>query len=173
VRVTPTPFQPGGPKISLGGSSEPAARRAARIADGFAPSTPEIWDFYRDEVIALGRPDPGPHPGGSTDFVHLATDSEAGWEKIAPHALHEVNAYGTWMAAAGTGASGGYVPVADADALRQLGQYRVLTPDQMVAELQAQGPFAFVAFHPLMGGIPPALAWESLRLFEHEVLPRL
>jgi alkanesulfonate monooxygenase SsuD/methylene tetrahydromethanopterin reductase-like flavin-dependent oxidoreductase (luciferase family) len=173
VRVTPTPFQPGGPKISLGGSSEPAARRAARIADGFAPSTPEIWNFYRDEVIALGRPDPGPHPGGSTDFVHLATDSEAGWEKIAPHALHEVNAYGTWMAAAGTGASGGYVPVADGDALAKLGQYRVLTPDQMVAELKDQGPFAFVAFHPLMGGIPPALAWESLRLFEHEVLPRL
>ena len=67
---------------------------------------------------------------------------------------------------------GGYVPVADAVALRATGQYRVLTPDQMVAELNDQGEFAFVAFHPLMG-IPPELAWESLRLFEHEVLPRL
>jgi alkanesulfonate monooxygenase SsuD/methylene tetrahydromethanopterin reductase-like flavin-dependent oxidoreductase (luciferase family) len=28
VRVTPTPFQPGGPKLTLGGSSEGAARRA-------------------------------------------------------------------------------------------------------------------------------------------------
>jgi hypothetical protein len=27
--------------------------------------------------------------------------------------------------------------------------------------------------HPLMGGLDPGLAWESLRLFEREVLPRL
>src|SRR4051812_7758042 len=38
VRVTPDPFTPGGPKVSMGGSSEAAARRAARIADGFMPS---------------------------------------------------------------------------------------------------------------------------------------
>jgi alkanesulfonate monooxygenase SsuD/methylene tetrahydromethanopterin reductase-like flavin-dependent oxidoreductase (luciferase family) len=173
VTVSPRPFQDGGPKISLGGSTEPAARRAARIGDGFMPSTPAVWEFYRDEVIRLGRPDPGPHPGGSTDFVHLATDPDEGWERIAPHALHEVNAYGDWMATAGLGDSGGYVGVADAEALRATGQYRVLTPDQMVSELSEQGPFAFVAFHPLMGGIPPELAWDSLHLFEHEVLPRL
>jgi alkanesulfonate monooxygenase SsuD/methylene tetrahydromethanopterin reductase-like flavin-dependent oxidoreductase (luciferase family) len=173
VTVTPRPHQEGGPKISLGGSTEPAARRAARIGDGFMPSTPEVWKFYRDEVIRLGRPDPGPHPGGSTDFVHLASDPDEGWERIAPHAMHEVNAYGAWMAAAGISDTGGYVPAADADALRATGQYRVLTPDQMVAELTEQGPLAFVAFHPLMGGIPPELAWDSLHLFEHDVLPRL
>jgi hypothetical protein len=27
--------------------------------------------------------------------------------------------------------------------------------------------------HPMVGGVPPALAWESLHLFEHEVLPAL
>ena len=37
----------------------------------------------------------------------------------------------------------------------------------------AQEPFGIVIFHPMMGGIPPALAWESLHLFEHEVLPKL
>jgi alkanesulfonate monooxygenase SsuD/methylene tetrahydromethanopterin reductase-like flavin-dependent oxidoreductase (luciferase family) len=173
VTVTPRPHQGGGPTISLGGSTEPAARRAARIADGFMPSTPAVWEFYRDEVIRLGRPDPGPHPGGSTDFVHLASDPDQGWDLIAPHALHEVNAYGDWMAEAGIGDTGGYVPAADADALRATGQYRVITPDQMVAELTEQGPFGFVAFHPLMGGIPPEVAWDSLHLFEHEVLPRL
>jgi alkanesulfonate monooxygenase SsuD/methylene tetrahydromethanopterin reductase-like flavin-dependent oxidoreductase (luciferase family) len=173
VTVTPRPHQEGGPTINLGGSTEPAARRAARIADGFMPSTPAVWEFYRDEVIQLGRPDPGPHPGGNTDFVHLAADPDVGWQRIAPHAMHEVNAYGAWMAKAGLSDTGGYVPVADADALRATGQYRVLTPDQMVAELTEQGPFGFVAFHPLMGGIPPELAWESLHLFEHEVLPRV
>ena len=173
VRITPTPAQFGGPKISLGGSSEPAARRAARIADGFMPSSAGIWDFYRDECLKLGKDDPGPHPGGSTDFVHLATDPDAGWETIAPFAMHEVNAYGAWMAEAGISATGGYVPVASAEELRTTGQYRVITPDQMVEELRAQGPFAFVALHPLMGGIPPEVAWESLHLFEHDVLPNV
>jgi alkanesulfonate monooxygenase SsuD/methylene tetrahydromethanopterin reductase-like flavin-dependent oxidoreductase (luciferase family) len=173
VRVTPTPAQPGGPKISLGGSTEPAARRAARIADGFMPSSAAIWDFYRDECAKQGKEDPGPHPGGSTDFVHLSEDPEGGWKQIAPFALHEVNAYGNWMAEAGISDTGGYKPAADADELRQTGQYRVLTPDQMVEELRAQGPFAFAALHPMMGGIPPELAWESLHLFEREVLPRV
>jgi hypothetical protein len=30
-----------------------------------------------------------------------------------------------------------------------------------------------VLLHPLMGGIPPELGWESLELFERQVLPRL
>jgi alkanesulfonate monooxygenase SsuD/methylene tetrahydromethanopterin reductase-like flavin-dependent oxidoreductase (luciferase family) len=173
VQITPAPCQPGGPSISLGGSSEPAARRAARLGCGFSPSTAPIWDFYRDEVIALGRPDPGPHPGGGTDFFHLATDRDKGWDEIAPFALHEANSYGQWMAEAGVGDAGGYVPSADADALRQTGQYRVLTPDDLVAELAAKGPYGFALFHPMMGGIPPELAWSSLRLFEEEVLPRV
>jgi hypothetical protein len=28
-------------------------------------------------------------------------------------------------------------------------------------------------FHPLMGGMDPELSWESLRLFETKVLPRI
>ncbi len=65
VRLTPAPFRPGGPSIILGGSSEAAARRAARIGDGFIPSSPELWEPYRDEVQRLGRPDPGPRPTGT------------------------------------------------------------------------------------------------------------
>ena len=65
--------------------------------------------------------------------------------------------------------TGGYKPFEDADALRASGQYRTLTPEQFVDELKAKGPNALVIFHPMMGGIPPALAWDSLRLFEREV----
>jgi len=46
----------------------------------------------------------------------------------------------------------------------------VLTPEQFVAEMTS-APSPFVQFHPLCGGMPPELAWSSLRLFEHEVLP--
>ena len=157
--------------ISMGGSSEPAARRAARIADGFMPSEPAIWAFYQDEMVKLGKPDPGPYLGGDTSVIALAEDADAGWEQLAPFFLHEMNAYGAWQAQ--DDVATGYQQVSDTDVLAATGQYRVLTPDQYVAELQAAGPFAFSLFHPLCGGIPPELAWKSLRLYEHEVLPRL
>lgn len=168
VHLTPAPFRPGGPSVLLGGSSEPAARRAARIADGFVPSVPEVWEFYRDEVQRLGRPDPGPGPVGGNRVVALAEDPEKGWEQMAPYFLHETNAYGAWQARADVAAP--YRTVADSAALRATGQYRVLTPDQFVAEQQASTS-PFVQFHPLCGGMPMELAWSSLRLFEHEVLP--
>jgi hypothetical protein len=60
--------------------------------------------------------------------------------------------------------------MSDADALRSAGRFRVLTPDQYVEELKA-APAPFAHFHPFCGGIPVELAWSSLRLFEHEVLP--
>jgi alkanesulfonate monooxygenase SsuD/methylene tetrahydromethanopterin reductase-like flavin-dependent oxidoreductase (luciferase family) len=173
VRVTPGPHQPGGPTLWMGGSSEVAARRAARLGDGYMPSSPELWEFYRDECLKLGKDDPGPHVGGDTSVIHLAEDVEAGWAAAAPYFLHEANAYGEWMTDAGTAGIGGYETSSDTDALRATGQYRVLTPDELVAEMNASGPYAFALLHPMVGGIPPELAWESLRLFEHEVLPRL
>ncbi len=173
VQVLPTPARPGGPPITLGGSTEKAARRAARIADGFLPSTPEIWEFYADELRRLGKPDPGPYLGGDTSVVHVAEDADRGWQEIAPYAMHEVNAYGEWQADAGLGADGGYVPFTDPDELRASGRYRVVTPDELVEELREKGPFAFVMLHPLLGGLPPEVGWSSLRLVEHEVVPRL
>jgi alkanesulfonate monooxygenase SsuD/methylene tetrahydromethanopterin reductase-like flavin-dependent oxidoreductase (luciferase family) len=170
VQVTPAPAQPGGPKLALGGSSEAAARRAARIADGFLPSDSQYWDFYRDECVKLGKPDPGPSLGGGTGVVALAGDPDAGWDALSPYFLHEMNAYGVWQAESGQRS---YWTVEDADALKATGQYRVLTPDAYLAELRDSGPFAFAMFHPMVGGVPPELAWESLRLFEREVLPEL
>ena len=168
VHVTPAPFRPGGPSLLLGGSSERAARRAARIADGFIPSIPEVWEFYRDEVQQLGRPDPGPSPIGPNRVVALATDPDKGWEQMAPCFFHETDAYGRWQAQDNVAAP--FHSIADTDQLRATGQYRVLTPEQFVTEQKAS-PTPFALFHPLCGGMPIELAWSSLRLFENEVLP--
>jgi alkanesulfonate monooxygenase SsuD/methylene tetrahydromethanopterin reductase-like flavin-dependent oxidoreductase (luciferase family) len=168
VRITPAPFRPGGPAVILGGSSEPAARRAARIGDGFIPSVPEVWDFYRDEVQKLGRPDPGPSPVAENLVVAFAEDAEKGWDQMAPFFLHETNAYGTWQAQDDVASP--YHTVRDTDELRETGRYRVLTPEQFVAE-QKDAAFPFALFHPLCGGMPIELAWSSLHLFEREVVP--
>ncbi|MEX5631193.1 LLM class flavin-dependent oxidoreductase [Parafrankia sp. FMc2] len=169
VHVTPSPHRPGGPSLLLGGNSEAAARRAARIADGFIPALPEIWEFYRDEVQKLGRPDPGTSPVGMNKVVALAEDPEDGWQQMAPYFFHETNAYGAWQAE--NNVASPFHSKSGLEQLRADGQYRVLTPDQLVAE-QKEAPFPFVQFHPLCGGIPPEAAWASLRLFEREVLPK-
>jgi alkanesulfonate monooxygenase SsuD/methylene tetrahydromethanopterin reductase-like flavin-dependent oxidoreductase (luciferase family) len=168
VQITPPPFRPGGPAILLGGSSEPAARRAARIADGFIPSVPEVWDFYRDEVQKLGRADPGPSAIGGNQVVALADDPDRGWEQMAPFFLHETNAYGVWQAQDDIASP--FHSVQDIDQLRATGQYRVVTPEAFIEEQKAS-VFPFALFHPLCGGMPIELAWSSLRLFERDVLP--
>jgi alkanesulfonate monooxygenase SsuD/methylene tetrahydromethanopterin reductase-like flavin-dependent oxidoreductase (luciferase family) len=154
----------------LGGSSKAAAERAARIADGFIPTDAEYWQYYVEEVIRLGRPDPGPCPIGSTVTVALAEDPAKGWEQMAPFFMHEMNAYGAWQAQEGL--ANPYRTVANIDELRASGNYRVITPGKMIEE-QKGSAFPFAMFHPLCGGMPIELAWSSLQLLEREVLPML
>ena len=170
VRILPRPHTPGGPPIIMGGTSKAAARRAARIADGFMPSAPRFFEFYREELIRLGRPAPPPRPEGPSSnvmFVHVSEDPERDWARIAPHALHEMNDYGRW-------AKGDpdypYYEVRDLDELRESGRYLVITPEECIAYAKSAGG---LFLKPLMGGMDPHLAWESLTLIESRVLPAL
>ncbi len=171
ARVTPRPAQRPRPPIFMGGSSEAAARRAARLADHFIPSLPKYFEIFREERQKLGGPDPGPPPATTGNFLHVAEDPDAAWQKIAPHALHEMNEYGRWSQAAGT--SGPYQPIDDPDELRRSGAYPVVTPGELIEQARALGPTGTVLLHPLMGGLPPELSWESLRLIETKVMPAL
>jgi alkanesulfonate monooxygenase SsuD/methylene tetrahydromethanopterin reductase-like flavin-dependent oxidoreductase (luciferase family) len=171
VRVTPRPVQRPRPPIFMGGASEVAARRAARYADHFIPTLPQFYPIYREERVKLGKPDPGPLSHGTGNYLYLAEDPDAAWPRIAPYAMHEMNAYGKWMTEAG--AAGPYQPIRDADALRATGQYKVMTPDELIEIARGMGPLDAILFHPLMGGMNPELSWASLRLFEAKVLPAL
>ena len=50
--------------------------------------------------------------------------------------------------------------------MKSTGAYRVVTPEAFAEELRAMGDFAFAMLHPMVGGLPPERAWESLRLFD-------
>jgi alkanesulfonate monooxygenase SsuD/methylene tetrahydromethanopterin reductase-like flavin-dependent oxidoreductase (luciferase family) len=166
--ITPAPLRPGGPLVFLGGSSVAAARRAARLADGFFPVDDGLSASYLDACAELGK-SPGPTGGPKGPmFVHVSEDPERAWSRIAPHALHETNSYGEWLAAAGD--MGPYEQAADADALRATGNYVVITPEECVALASTLGS---LTLHPLMGGLDPEVAAESLELVESKVLPRL
>lgn len=171
VTITPTPHSQPRPMILMGGSSRPAARRAARDADFFIPSGPEIFEFYREELQKLGKPDPGPMPDAPSTVSFVAEDPDAYWEKIAPHVMHETNVYAAWAEQAKVFSP--FKHFDHSDDLRASGAYNVYTPQQLIEVARDMIAAQPIMFHPLCGGIHPDLAWQSLRLFAEEVLPVL
>jgi alkanesulfonate monooxygenase SsuD/methylene tetrahydromethanopterin reductase-like flavin-dependent oxidoreductase (luciferase family) len=167
VHLTPGPHSERF-RISLGGSSAGAGRRAARLGLGFVPSSEAAWDAYRAERIERGRRDPGPMVVGPAPQVFLARDPDQGWAEMGPYLLHESNSYGELRERGDVDTP--YRTMADLDDLRASGSYLVLRPEEYVARIEAD-PASFPLLHPLCGGMPVDLAWASLRLFEHEVLP--
>jgi alkanesulfonate monooxygenase SsuD/methylene tetrahydromethanopterin reductase-like flavin-dependent oxidoreductase (luciferase family) len=173
VRVTPVPMTRPHPLLLIGGSTDKAARRAARLRLPFMPAIgdPALQAVYEEECRAVG------YDGGFTilpsgpGFVHVTDDPERDWARIAPHARHEATTYASWqpqgqrssvtVAGAGEG---------DVDSLRRSGVYAVVTPDECVELARSLG---HLVFHPLMGGLAPELGWQSLELFDAKVRPRL
>lgn len=176
VNVMPKPIQRPRPPIIMGGSSPAAARRAARLADGFSPTTPKLMRFWREEMIRLGK-DPGPEPVADApsqprNLLHVARDPEAAWKVIGWHAAHETNSYADFAAGLGFAV---YQKVTDPDVLLEAGTHAVMTPDQVV-ELgkrmnEADPDNATLIFHPMMGGMPFDQGKECLDLVVNEVMP--
>src|SRR5439155_22036479 len=81
VQVTPGPVQRPRPPVLFGGGTVAAARRAARLGDGFMPGVPDptLVEQYDAERRRLGR-DEGElvWPGGPF-CVHVADDPDRAW----------------------------------------------------------------------------------------------
>ena len=166
-RVTPRPVQRPHPPLLMGGSSPAAARRAGRIADGFVTYRDDLYQIYFDAAKAAGK-NPEPFSLPSPGFLYVAEDPDKAWAEIGPHALHEMNSYGRWIAE--TGSDGRFAVVESIDQLKATGAYLVVTPDECVAIARK---FETVTLHPLMGGLPPEISWRGLSLFVEKVMPRL
>jgi alkanesulfonate monooxygenase SsuD/methylene tetrahydromethanopterin reductase-like flavin-dependent oxidoreductase (luciferase family) len=155
-----------------GGGSPAAARRAARFGLGFLAQTwaPGLEQTYLDECARLGR-EPGPCfvPARDTaTSVFVADDVDRAWQQIGPYMLHDARMYASWL---GDAAAASKSTALTIEALRaEGGAYRILTPDQAVEHVRAHG---VLALHPLCGGCPPELAWETLELVADKVMPAL
>jgi alkanesulfonate monooxygenase SsuD/methylene tetrahydromethanopterin reductase-like flavin-dependent oxidoreductase (luciferase family) len=173
VVVRPRPIQRPRPPIYIGGSAEASAYRAARFGDGYLPATPGLWELYAAECARLGRPTGPPPPTvPSPLFLHVSEDPERDWPVVAPHVLYTARANAEWAKERGVGDTP-YPAATTIEDLRAHPRFKVLTPDECTEYLLSFDDDSEVQFQPLMGGLDPQIGWSGLRLFEHEVLPKL
>jgi alkanesulfonate monooxygenase SsuD/methylene tetrahydromethanopterin reductase-like flavin-dependent oxidoreductase (luciferase family) len=166
VKVTPTPVSPAEHVLFVGGSVRRSAERAARLRLSFFPMSMDsaLEEAYRTECAKLGF-DSGIYlaPNGPS-FVHVTEDPERARAEIARFALYDAQSYAGWQ----TGDHHNPIAVEGvtlAD-LEATGMWRVVTPEECI---QLARQFGSVTLHPLMGGIPPELGWNSLELFVDKV----
>lgn len=173
IHVTPPPVTPGGPTVIWGGGSPPAARRAARFGLDFIAQGggPDLEGIYAEACRAAGR-EPGFCMVPPTDMattVFVADDLEAAWAEVGPHLLHDVLAYAAINQ--GNTHTASLSTASTVEELRAEDRtHRIVTTDEAVAMVRAGRP---LPLQPLVGGLPPDLAWKYLRHVTDDVMARL
>lgn len=173
VRVTPRPFTQPHPMLLVGGSSQAAARRAARLGLPFFPSAhlPELEAYYRAKLAEYGTEGFCMMPAAETPLLHIAEDPDRVWAEHGERFLHEAGMYASWQSKDIRSAVRS--AARSVSELRAEGVYRILTPDEALAYARGAGEAGNLVLHPLCGGMPLDEGWRSLHLLCEQVLPRL
>ena len=173
IHVTPAPFTPGGPTVMWGGGSPAAAKRAGRFGLGFFAQGggPELEEVYSAEARTHGH-EPGFCMIPPTDLattVFVANDVDAAWAELGPYLLHDVLSYAAINE--GNTHTASLSTATTVEELRaESRSHRVVTVDEAISMIKTGSP---LALHPLVGGLPPEIAWRYLRTVTDEVMPRL
>jgi alkanesulfonate monooxygenase SsuD/methylene tetrahydromethanopterin reductase-like flavin-dependent oxidoreductase (luciferase family) len=172
IRVRPAPYTRPHPRLAYGGGTVSAARRAARFDMPFISQVRDqgVLQAYKDERSRLGlAPGIVSVPPVPPQNVFVSENPEATWAQIGEHLLHDTRSYAAWQIEAGQH-SAALAYDDSIDALRRGSMYAVLTPDECV-DLLRRRPSLCV--HPLCGGLPPEIGWETLHLIATKVQPAL
>lgn len=174
IFVRPLPVQQPEDIVMVGGGVPASAKRAAKFGVGFGPMKGDLVDIYLSECERLGhaprryfRPAPG-----MPLAVHLCEDPDAGWEAIAPHAVHVITEYAKWAEAEGEGSNSPFKGLTDPAVLKHAGLFAAWTPDELVEKVRGMNGAGNIGFQPLLGGLSPAEGWKSLKLLE-AAMPRI
>jgi alkanesulfonate monooxygenase SsuD/methylene tetrahydromethanopterin reductase-like flavin-dependent oxidoreductase (luciferase family) len=173
IHVTPAPFTPGGPLVAWGGGSPAAARRAGRFGLGFLGPRggSELRAAYEEAARAAGH-EPGmcflPEADAPTT-VFVAEDVDRAWDELGPHLMHDVLSYAAWN----EGEAGRTASISSATTVDELraanASHRILSVEEAVDFVRGG---QLLALHPLIGGLPPDVAWRYLRTAVDVALPR-
>lgn len=171
IHVTPAPVTPGGPMVAWGGGSAAAARRAGRHGVGFLAQGggAELQGVYEEAARASGHePLLCYVPSADTPTtVFVAEDVERAWEELGPHLMHDVRSYASWNEGNLDTASLSFVSTAE-ELRAERRSHLVLSVDEAVDMVRAGSP---LALHPLIGGLPPDVAWRYLHTVVDRVMP--
>ena len=170
VRVTPKPLTQPHPMILLGGTSKPAARRAARFGLPMMAAAHVDWlePYYYEQCNEQGTQGFFMDPGSEFASIHIADDPDKVWHDLGSYFLHEATTYHAWQTP--DIQSSAHSHASTVDELRAEGLYQVLTPEQAVERGTTKGS---INLHPLVGGMPIDAGWDSLHLYCEQVLPKL
>lgn len=173
VTVRPRPITQPHPTLFLGGTSRPAARRAARFGLPLftAANIGELEAYYYEQCAEHGTQGFCMMPSDATQMLFVDHDPDKAWAELGEHFLHEASTYAGWQTAdiSSVMTSKAGTP----EELRQEGIYAVKTPEECLAKAEEDGDLAAFNLHPLCGGLPVERGWDSLRLFTEEVLAKL
>lgn len=162
VRITPPPYTPGGPTLAYGGGSEVAARRAARLGLMFLSESHDdsLQAAYDDECARAGTAPVGCFfaPRGVPLTVFVADDPDRAWAELGEYLLVDALGYGEWNRTRGEVASISQAQTVE-DLRAERGAYQIVTPAEAKELVQRGGP---LGLQPLVGGVPPEIAWPYL-----------
>jgi alkanesulfonate monooxygenase SsuD/methylene tetrahydromethanopterin reductase-like flavin-dependent oxidoreductase (luciferase family) len=171
IHVTPAPFTPGGPRVGWGGGSPAAAKRAGRHGLDFVAQTEdaELGVVYAEAAREAGQV-PGRTflpPKGAPSSIFVADDVDRGWEELGPYLLHDALMYAEWNGGSDNPSNASHATT-PAQLRAENGAYRVFSVDEAIAHVQNGLP---LGLHPLVGGLPPEIAWRYLKVVGEQVMP--
>ena len=106
-------------------------------------------------------------PTESATTLFVADDVDRAWDELGPYLMNDVRGYAEWNVGDTTTANLSFVD--SAEALRaESRSHRILTVDEAVELVRAGMP---LNLHPLIGGVPPEVAWPYLRTVVDQVMP--
>lgn len=170
-RISPQPEVK--PSLLLGGMSEPAIDRAARVADGFLSTGGIGQDLYVAALERQGKPaDAGAIIAGH--WAIIAPDPAAEAERVGPHVLYQANEYIRW-GAFGPPETTPLFP--DAKSAIENGLYELWDADMAVEKLgaliEAYPQIRDIHFWAQFPGEPVEQGQRRLDYIAEKVLPRL
>jgi alkanesulfonate monooxygenase SsuD/methylene tetrahydromethanopterin reductase-like flavin-dependent oxidoreductase (luciferase family) len=182
VQVTPPPATPGGPPIWLGGTTEPAIRRAGRIADGYIRTRGgDVEKMNRDlQFVEQSAREAGRDPS-SLAFAQLqntfAWDDGDAWEVAGRYVANQLGIYSGWDKGGDTPEQGFLLATPEEATMRRLTPTG--TPQEVIHALRPLVE-AFAGrreFHLIVRLHYPGMDFDTasraVELFAEKVLPSL
>ena len=170
--LQPPPVQEPRPPLWVGGFAPAAAKRAARLGDGYigTGAMVEQAKIFKEEWQRLGRPGQG-RLAGRHFWLIVSEDPDKTFANVAPHVLYQIQMYNQWLGETGQAL---FPDTNGAGDLRDLGILLCATSQQAVdligAYVEETGIERYYSWT-----VPPGYEVErmndDLALFAEEVMP--